>query len=358
MSTQPHNIKLLEEARNPRTSPERLVELCNNKSLWQTVASNPGINASALDKVAPEFPLEILSNPAFNEVKNEQERLAGLSLVTKLSILLASPPGQEVFTWSDIRETLLQALGTTSYLRIQKAERWSSALSFCIKPGSLGDFPTSEVNGRMLICSEEYGEIIAPLQHTEWVIKSMHDLQNEIRCVLEWEESPSPSEIYDLLEFPRFVESLLSALSGAKVEALEDAGWINGECGSLVDEISIDHTSQETCKCELEARSTESIIDNRTVNIDGVEIELRLEDEKIVGRWLTTEGVREAYLEASRETGGVQSSAPALTIVEGLGELNALWGWEPRVLNSDIPKNWYRYIVQGIVDTASLGLLG
>lgn len=95
------------------------------------------------------------------------------------------------------------------------------------------------------------------------------------------------------------------------------------------------------------------MVDDMTIDIDGIEVELRLVDKDLLATWQSEEGEREKKIEASWSPPGGQSDEAEASL-EGLEGLDSLWGWKPLVLNEAVPDNWCQYIVDRLVAEALL----
>ena len=349
MNTQSLDSTLLCEAAAPATSPERLWELCQHKNLWQTIASNPNINSKTIDKLALQRPLEILCNCSIVSLEQSGQLLPTLSLASRLSLLLASPQQPDLFPRYDIRKAIIQALGSVSRLTIQRTECWSRSLYFCIKPGSIDDWPDNEVSGRIDTRSEEYGESVVDMNGTNEEANKLRNLKESIREICEYDEDSSSEDVVDALEMR--LARPLSALSSGQVDRLESEGFISGEYESVLDEICMEHTARQESKCELASHSSGSLVDNMTIDIHGIEVELRCVNANLIATWQTADGAREVEIESSWDPSDCQSDQAGVT-VSGLGDLSPLWGWTPFVRNDAVPDDWSQYIVDGLINEA------
>lgn len=346
MRTPSIDSTLIKEAEDPSTTPDRLRELCQNIELCRIIASNRNIDSPIIDALAPRHSLELLSNPSFRALEESGRLLPSLSLASRLSLLIATPENSGAFSRFQIREALIQALRSVSRLHIQRTECWFKSLHFRIGPGVVGNLPTSDVVGRIDIFSEEYGEVFKDLNAIDEEINILSNLQEGIEEILEYNDEASCQDIIDSLGIR--LAHLLSALSSGQVDQLVYQGFISAASGRILDEISIENTASESSKCTLASHSSGTLTDDMTIDIGGIVVELRFTDESLLASWQGANGVQEVEIDVRWDPSGTNCDQVNLTL-DGLGDLNSLWGWMPCVRSISVPDNWSQYIVHGLI---------
>jgi len=342
------------EAADPTTSAKRLDKLYLNEHLRRTIASNPNISASLIDKLAKDFPIEMLSNPALAMLEVSGYLLPSLSLVSRLSLLLASPQESDLFARFHIRESLIKALTSCSgEVLLQRVESWSSRLVFSIDAGSIDGKPANPIKGYFDLSSEEYGEVRTGLCLISSTTQELRDLPKGIAEILECEEYISCQELEDSLEL--HLGSVLTALSSGDPRSLEQADMIRGEYESIFDEICLEHTSNKSVICSIAPDANSQLADdfdgNHAIVIDGHNVELELDDGKVVARWCDSVGRHSLALSTEWEPSGIDDGPKFSIGIQDLGELALLWGWAPPILHPTVPKDWIRFIVHGIISS-------
>jgi len=349
MSNPMLDSNLAKEAENESTVPDRLFELCQHIELCHIIASNQNIDIQIAERLAPRYPLELLANPTFRELEESGRLLPALSLVSRLSLLIASSDSTDAFTRFQIRDSLIQALRSVSRLRIKRIECWYSRFHFMIRPGVIDSLPNSEVAGHIDDCSEEYGEIVEDLHGIEREISALLNLQEDVSEILDDNEDISCQDIPDRLDTG--LARLLSALSSGQVDQLVSQGFIQAEYGDILEEISIEHTGSTWVECTLASNSSGRLTDDMTMEIDGLVLELRYTEEQLTASWQSLEGEREVDVDIIRDPSGCNSHVANVTL-DGLGALNLIWGWTPCVRNSSVPDDWCQFIVDGLIREA------
>lgn len=110
------------EAASPQTAPERLIELYKESQLlWGLIASNPSAPISILDKLAINFPEEVLGNPSFSAIVVERDfSLKDLSLRSLVLLCLKGDQQEQ----NELRQELAWRL-TRDFIELQKTDEAS-----------------------------------------------------------------------------------------------------------------------------------------------------------------------------------------------------------------------------------------
>jgi len=316
------NTNLALEASSPTTDPARLKELSNNMSLAPLIAANPSCPLHILRRLAPLRPLEVLSNPIVESWLSNQDSDQDdfLDLRAMISLLLAQGVAAPAFLAHSVRSKFTQALeDVCPNLDVVSGETWSYERSLSesdFEDHQLQEMGLGGINIGIRLEIEMSGNDIASL---------------DLSCLAEEKGRQG-------------LLSLLQSLRSSSPEMLFDVA------GSF-DELDLGMNKEMQARVSIESFTDDVVVDDLWIKNQLGEQLFRInayyssmwddDDEPIELRGDTLLVPIQNHVDST-----VDSTRFELCSLDELGELLPMWGWEPSVIASDVPKeSWSEWLL-------------
>jgi hypothetical protein len=313
------------EARNPETTPERLRRLSQRKEpherarLREVIATNPNVEKDLLLALAADYPKEVISNPRFQLLELSGEAWwENCDLLSLCALVLFAGPEAVPCLKPALRSLFHDIYNQYSEMvSIKRQETWCYQRSVEILSNELNGLPAFDVSLDIELCALmegkhdpwlEVGDSAASFS-SDWICSLLRSLRNE--CI----------------------ESLFDTFGRDPCEyiVVEDELDESVELSSSSANVKIDGLSV------LEAETGQEIFSTRVYYECHFDGEPKPRFECGVLHIPVSEHVGGDCLGVSRDSS------------DDLGDLEPLWGWEPKHLSPSIPRDsWEQWLSEWI----------